>query len=1239
MRIVIDMQGAQSTGSRNRGIGRYAQALSQAIVRNKGDHEVVLALSGLFPDTIEPIRADFDGLLPQENIRVWSAPAPVSSLNADNDWRRKSAELVREAFLASLKPDVVLVTSLFEGLDDDAVTSIGTLSLTVPIATILYDLIPFIHRQPYLENPVIEAWYESKLDHLRRAGILLAISESSRQEGIRYLGFPEEISVNISTAADSHFQPKFIDSKQEAEIRERYNLTRSYVMYTGGIDHRKNIEGLICAYACLPKALRAQHQLAVVCAAQPHDRIRLEGLAKKQGLAKDELVLTGFVPEDDLLVLYNLCRMFVFPSWHEGFGLPALEAMSCGRAVIGANTSSVPEVIGREDALFDPRSDAAITAKLKQVLTDDVFRAELEKHGLEQSKKFTWDKSANLAIASLETFYAEHQRQMALKSPSIRRPRMAFVSPLPPERSGISDYSAELLPELSRHYDIDVIVAQDSVKDSWVNANCLIRDVEWFRCHSDRYERVLYHFGNSPFHQHMFMLLAEIPGVVVLHDFFLSSVVSHLDYLGLSQNGWEKELYEAHGYKALQERYFATDPVEVVWQYPCSLGALKGAHGAIVHSESSRRLAVRWYGDNDASDWAVVPLLRDSAIEQERTGARKALNLADDDFVICSFGLLGPTKLNHRLLEAWLASDLSKHKNCKLVFVGENHEGEYGLELLSTIKRNGMAKRITITGWADVTMFRQYLAAADIGVQLRTLTRGETSAAVLDCMNYSLPTIVNANGSMADLPKDAVWKLADDFSNEQLIDALETLWREMPRRERLAKNAREIILKQHAPRTCADQYFTVIENFYESSQTSIRALTHNIAKLGPNPVKPEALLPLAEAVSRNIAPPYVQKQLLLDISTLVQHDAGTGIQRVVRSILMQLLTNPPEGYRVEPVYARVDQGYHYARRFTLGYLNCPADIWSDDPVECRAGDIFLAVDLLHHVVISHRETFQQMRRQGVTVKFVVYDLLCILMPEFFDFGEDAGELHSRWLEVVAESDGALCISKSVANELGKWLECNGPERHRPFKIDWFHLGADVDNSVPSQGLPGNADKVIKNISSRPSFLTVGTIEPRKGQAQALAAFEKLWDDGVDANLVIIGKQGWKVDALIEKLRKHPELDKRLFWLDGISDEYLQKIYAASTCLIAPSVGEGFGLPLIEAAQYKKPIIARDIPVFREVAGEYAYYFSGQEPRALADAIVEWISLCDAGAHPASDYMPWLTWAESASQLLNRILKK
>jgi glycosyltransferase involved in cell wall biosynthesis len=1233
MRIVIDLQGAQGSNSL-RGIGRYTLSLAKAIVRNSGEHEVILALNGLFPETIEPIRANFHGLLSQENIHVWSAIGPVSSLSSDNDWRRLSAELVRESFLASLKPDIILVTSLFEGLNDDIVSSIGALGCNIPTAVILYDLIPFIYRQPYLENPVVEAWYERKLDHLRRADYLLSISESSRQESIKYLGFPDSASINISAAVDPQFKPQSVSYEYETEIRERYGLLNSFVMYTGGIDHRKNIEGLIRAYANLPKSLRAQHQLGIVCAIQPHDKVRLECIGKECGLKSNELILTGFIPEADLLILYSLCKLFVFPSLHEGFGLPALEAMACGKAVIGANTSSIPEVIGREDALFDPRNDEAITQKLKLVLTDVNFREELERHGFEQSTNFSWDKSAFLAIAAFEQVHIEHQRRLNISQVPTFRPKMAYISPLPPERSGISDYSAELLPELSVHYDIEVIVVQDSVSDPWINANCQIRSVEWFRLHAKRYDRVLYHFGNSHFHEHMFSLLEEIPGVVVLHDFFLSGVVSHADVHGMKQNFWTDALYNAHGYNAVRKRFHAIDTAHVVWEYPCNLNILRGAKGVIAHSENSLRLAKHWYSINDADSWAIIPLLRVPSFDYDRTKSRDALKLNIDDFVICSFGLLGPTKLNHRLLDAWLSSDLAKNKNCVLIFVGENQSCEYGQALISTIQSSGLSKRIRITGWADMETFQHYLAAADIGVQLRTSSRGETSAAVLDCMKYGLPSIVNSNGSMADLQDDAVWKLPDDFSDDELTDALEHLWRDASHREKLSTKAQEIIRKQHDPRTCAYKYFMGIEKFYRNATANIDSLMGTLLEVESVGANSKELLSLSEAIAESISPSLAPRQLLLDVSELVQRDSKSGIQRVVRGILSELLSCPPEGLRVEPVYATTDCGYRYARRFTLDFMNCPSDVLDDEPVEYWPGDIFLGLDLQPSVVPAQQHFFKKLRRHGVQVQFVVYDLLCILMPQHFV--EGAAEGHSRWLDVVAENDGAVCISKAVANEMDDWVKMNGPEKVRPFKVSWFHLGADVDNTIPSFGIPIDASKTLELLSDRVSFLMVGTVEPRKGHAQTLTAFEQLWADDVDVNLVIVGKQGWMVEEVVERLRLHPESGKRLFWLDGIDDEYLTRIYAASTCLIAASEGEGFGLPLIEAAQKKLSIIARDIPVFREVAGENAFYFQGVEPVNLVQAIKGWLELLEMNKVPSTENLRWQTWKESVKQLLGEV---
>jgi glycosyltransferase involved in cell wall biosynthesis len=166
---------------------------------------------------------------------------------------------------------------------------------------------------------------------------------------------------------------------------------------------------------------------------------------------------------------------------------------------------------------------------------------------------------------------------------------------------------------------------------------------------------------------------------------------------------------------------------------------------------------------------------------------------------------------------------------------------------------------------------------------------------------------------------------------------------------------------------------------------------------------------------------------------------------------------------------------------------------------------------------------------------------------------------------------------------------------------------------------------------------VGTVEPRKGHKQVIAAFELLWQRGVDLDLVIVGRKGWIVDDLASMLDAHPEAGRRLFWIRDASDAVLDRLYARAHLLIAASLGEGFGLPLVEAARTGLPIVARDISVFREVAGEHAYYFSGTSADDLAGALTQWLELHREARHPRSAGLPVFTWAQSVDQLLDVVI--
>lgn len=439
MRIVIDMQGAQ-TGSRFRGIGRYSISFTQALVRNRGEHEILLVLNSLFPESIAPILAAFDGLLPKEQIRIWSAPGPVQEEYPGNDIRHKTAEIIREAFIASFQPDIVHISSLFEGHIDDAVTSIGRFDQRTPVSISLYDLIPLLNQDHYLQTiPGYKRYYLRKIEYLKQAAICLAISEFTRQEGLLHLGVPEDRIVNVSTATEPQFGRVRISDATITQLNHKFDLTRPFVLYTGGADDRKNLPRLIKAFASLPSSMREHHQLVISGKLSQGSIDLLQYTAKSAGLNAEELHFTGYVTDEELIQLYNLCKLFIFPSWHEGFGLPALEAMACGAPVIGANTSSLPEVIGLQDALFDPFDISDITSKMINALKDGAFRARLREHGLQRAELFSWDESGKRAITAWERLRNERVGHTAVRSKS-----WATAS------HGLSEIYGQLIPRLAK---------------------------------------------------------------------------------------------------------------------------------------------------------------------------------------------------------------------------------------------------------------------------------------------------------------------------------------------------------------------------------------------------------------------------------------------------------------------------------------------------------------------------------------------------------------------------------------------------------------------------------------------------------------------------------------------------------------------------------------------------------------------------------------------------------------------
>ena len=1065
MRIVIDLQASQSAKNGEREIGRSCLALSRAMVQNCFGHEICIALNGGLPQTVEPLRASFDDLLPQDRVHVWRASALSS------DWSARANAFLYEAFLASLSPDIVLILSLFEGFDDNCVTSIGAFERQpYPVGVILHEA-DFGHSGDHDEDLISRKWRAKKLQDLRRADVCLTTSESLRQSLINQCGFlPSEIT-NIANDA------------------------------------------------------------------------------------------------------YLVCN--------ERSAQPFVSSIGDGASVYG-----------------------------------------------------------NVVIEALEAAHQRHGARMArLRSTTGARPRLAYFSPLPPLESGIAEYSAQLIPELCRYYDVDLISPVKKTTDLALEGNCQLRSPEWFERNARYYERIVYHIGNSGFHTYMFDLLERHPGVVVLHDFFLGHARALPAAECQEPYHWRRLLRDAHGYQAVAESLNPATQAQTIWKYPVNLDVLQNATGIIAHSEHARELAETWYGHDSREDWRIIPLPRRSPVNANRQVVRARLGYTEDDYLVCSFGSIGETKRNTETLSAWAASALANSQNCHLCFVGWKGGSHYMAEITALVAKMPGAS-IKVLGDVDALTYVDYLNAADCAIQLRTRSRGETSAAVLDCMAYGLPLIINASGSMKELPREGALVLNDDFKLEELAAKIEELYYRPTKRAAIGQAARDHIQKYHSPRRVADIFHDAIEEFSTGRQGLRERLIRAISSLRQKATDPIDPLPLAEAIAHNHRCRPTLKRLFIDVTEVVRNDLKTGVERVVRHILKELLLRRYDGdYLIMPLYFDSKVGrWRHASRFVgtshiFGYEGL-----NDDVVDICKGDIFLMLDLTYESLIYFPETFVNMRNDGVHLFFCVYDILPIKLRTRFP--PDAFDVFSTRLDRAASvADGLICISRTVADEVHDYLRNRRLSRLRPLSIGWFHLGSDLMTTNPTKMISvDDHERWLAQLAGKPFILMVGTLEPRKGHADAVSAFERLWDEGSNVHLVICGKEGWMLDDLPTRIRQHPEFGERLFWFEGASDYILQELYQDASGVLVASEGEGFGLPLVEAASYGKPILARDIPVFREVVGDAAVFFNGSAAE-LATSLKDWIDLIAVGGAPNSTMIKPILWSDSAEQLLSLIVSK
>ncbi|MCK6436563.1 FkbM family methyltransferase [Rivihabitans pingtungensis] len=1108
------------------------------------------------------------------------------------------------------------------------------------------------HGQPYAEAPNLPAEQDAPLHAaLRRAvpddaaGQAISVvhhypfitdAQPAGQRGIVF--FWEETSVPADTIAhlNAHFDVVWVAAESVKRALLNSGCRPPVFVIPIGVDHlipaeaeplgalrvadgqrlrflhvssvfeRKGADVLLAAYLDAFSADDAV-ELYIKTFPNPHNQIHQQLEALSAGRDKPARVIIDEAPLDDagMLALYRSAHAMVLPTRGEGFNLPAAEALAMALPVVTTGHSAQADFcshatatlvnfhfaasrshVRASDACWLEPDRADLAAKLQllrqRILADDPALQAQRDAGLRHVRDtYRWDNGARGLLASADWL----ARQPKAEPGPLR---LALLSPWA-TRCGIAEYSHKLLRAMVDAPEVALTVYCDDRTDS-PPAHALS---SWTLGNNDSVPGVLERIGQS---DAQVVLVQHQPSLFPLSD------ACCIQLAALSQQG-RVVMLELH----------STLPLLVECRVSAAaVSALAQIDRIIVHKpEDLNHLLALGLADN-------VMLLHHGVVqplaEPQPDAVRAELGIPADALVLGCFGFALAHKGIDTLVETVKplarASGRAVHLLALNSILDERSERMIQ-QYQQRARQLGVDGQIHwITDYRPIETCQRLLGAADYIVFPYKHTRESASGAVTIGLSTLKPVLVSPLEIFSDLP-DVTWKM-DGHEAEDIVRAVQALSAQ-------PDAAAALIARQRDWLSARDW-----------DSLSARLLTV-MGALRRECRLADAIAPARRAWQAGWTAQR-RKQLLVDVSELYHRDARTGIQRVVRSILNELFLQPPAGYDICPVYGDKTEGFRYTGKFHPEGVGEPRE---GQPVQAGPGDVFLGLDLAAHLFPEAEQQLAAFRLAGARVYYVVYDIIPLRHAQFTVAG--ITQAFDVWLRSLARcADGLMCISDAVAQDVAAWLREQAPGAPLPM-IGHFHLGADLDSSTPTRGLPADAEATLARMDGGVSFLMVGTIEPRKGHAQTLAAFEQLWADGDDSRLVLVGKQGWKMDEFAQQLRQHPQAGKNLLWLEGASDEYLEKIYARADCLIAASECEGFGLPLIEAAQHKLPVLARDIAVFREVAGEHAAYFCARQPQELAQALRDWLRLFAADAHPRSDSMPWLSWRDSARALLRPII--
>jgi glycosyltransferase involved in cell wall biosynthesis len=367
MRICLDVSPAVHHRA---GIARYTQELAAALTTVDTENEYVAFYNRPSVAQVEP---PLDRL-PHLATRLYDKP-----------WRLS----VLVAYLARRPQDGLLPgVDLFHATDH-----LQPRLCRVPSVFTLHDLA--FRFYPETHTPLNRWFHTLMMPHfLRATDMVIAVSENTKTDVMRLYGLDEEKIRVIYEGVNPRFHPVNLEAR--SAVRQKYGLPEGYILSVGTIEPRKNLTTLLQAYWTLRG--RGSGYRLVIAGKKGWLNEEFYRQLRRLGL-EDDVLLLGFVPDEDLPALYSAATLFAFPSLYEGFGLPPLEAMACGTPVVVSDTSSLPEVVGDAGIKIGPRDVRGFARAMEQVLMDEPLQKEMSHSGEQQARGFTWEKAAQETLA------------------------------------------------------------------------------------------------------------------------------------------------------------------------------------------------------------------------------------------------------------------------------------------------------------------------------------------------------------------------------------------------------------------------------------------------------------------------------------------------------------------------------------------------------------------------------------------------------------------------------------------------------------------------------------------------------------------------------------------------------------------------------------------------------------------------------------------------------------------------